>query len=473
MIPYALAVRAPVRDRARDARAARDAARCGCITDEGLVGLGEAVPLALRGGADAGRDRARAAQGHAAPAARRPLRLRRRRADAGRGRRLHPRRRRPAAPGAGEGGDRDGALRPRRQGLGRPLWSLLGAERAEPVRCNATLVAGEPGRGRRRRRALGRARLRDLQAQARRRRRRRARCARCASALGPEARIRVDANGAWSVDEALGVLRMIEPLGDRARRAAGRRRCASMAEVTAGDLDPDRRRRERRRASRTRSAPTRDGACDLATVKLAKVGGIGEANGIAARAADLPLERARRPARDRRRRARGAGAAVRGRRRGARPRPRDPAAVLGDDRGRASATLDGDLLSLPDGPGLGVELDEDALERLHRHLASLRPWTRPTATPRSPRRWSRSWRAAACATRSSAPARARPRWRWRSGASRRSTTRVIVDERSAGFFALGAAQATGTPGRGRSAPPGPRPPTSTRPSARPTSRRCR
>ena len=48
---------------------------------------------------------------------------------------------------------------------------------------------------------------------------------------------------------------------------------------------------------------------------------------------------------------------------------------------------------------------------------------------------------------------------------------VIVDERSAAFFALGAAQASG--GRWRSsAPPGPRPPTTTRPSARPTSRRC-
>ena len=44
---------------------------------------------------------------------------------------------------------------------------------------------------------------------------------------------------------------------------------------------------------------------------------------------------------------------------------------------------------------------------------------------------------------------------------------VIVDERSAGFFALGAAQATG--GRSpSSARPGPRRPTSTPPSARPT-----
>ena len=56
----------------------------------------------------------------------------------------------------------------------RPLWSLLGAETAEPVICNATLVARRARGRRRRRRALGRARLRDLQAQARHGRRRRA-----------------------------------------------------------------------------------------------------------------------------------------------------------------------------------------------------------------------------------------------------------------------------------------------------------
>ena len=49
--PVRASVRAPVRDRPRDARAPRDAAR-ELITDEGLVGLGEAVPLSLRGGAD-------------------------------------------------------------------------------------------------------------------------------------------------------------------------------------------------------------------------------------------------------------------------------------------------------------------------------------------------------------------------------------------------------------------------------------
>src|ERR1700761_4849233 len=70
---------------------------------------------------------------------------------------------------------------------------------------------------------------------------------------------------------------------------------------------------------------------------------------------------------------------------------------------------------------------------------------------------------------------------------------VIVDERSAAFFALGAAGASGEavaprppplPGGGgggggggsrsrSSAPPAPRSPTTRRPSPRPTSRRCR
>ena len=73
------------------------------------------------------------------------------------------------------------------------------------------------------------------------------------------------------------------------------------------------------------------------------------------------------------------------------------------------------------------------------------PWTRPTPTPPSPRPSPRSWRAAGCGTRSSPPARARRRWRWRSGAQPGIEVTVIVDERSAGFFALGAAQASGEP----------------------------
>ena len=201
-------------------------------TDEGIEGLGEAVPLALRGGADMrsvfrgllkGTRRLKRAD-LSDFAGENPL-LRR-------GRRLHPQRRRPAPAGAGEGGDRDGDLRPRRQGL-RPTAVVAARRRAG----GAGALQRDPGRGQPQavaaeaERWAGRG-FDDLQAQARRRRRRRP-GARRARAVGPDARIRVDANGAWSVDEALGVLRMIEPLGielveqpvaDAARDGQGHRR---------------------------------------------------------------------------------------------------------------------------------------------------------------------------------------------------------------------------------------------------------
>ncbi len=78
--------------------------------------------------------------------------------------------------------------------------------------CNATLVAGEPAAvaddaARWAERGFETFKLKlgtgDDVAQVRAVRER----------VGPNARIRVDANGAWSVDEALGILRMIEPLG--------------------------------------------------------------------------------------------------------------------------------------------------------------------------------------------------------------------------------------------------------------------
>ena len=243
---------------------------------------------------------------------------------------------------------------------GRPLWSLLGAAEAAPVTCNATLVVGRAGRGRRRRRALGGARLHDLQAQARQPATTSPRCARCARRLGPEARIRIDANGAWSVDEALGILRLIEPLGIELAEqpvASDRRD----GDAHRGADDPDRRRRDASPRSKEAERAKRDRACDLATVKLAKVGGIGEANGIAqalpiylSSALDGPLGIAAAAHAAQVLPSSGAGG-------GPRARARDPAPVRRDDRDRASAGSTAPLLSVPDGPGLGVELDEDAL----------------------------------------------------------------------------------------------------------------
>ena len=114
------------------------------ITDEGLVGLGEAVPLALRGGADLA-------------AVERGIRKgtrRLRRADLSDFSGSEPTlaavdafihtvagRRIPApAKAAIEMAVFDLAGKASE----RPLWSLLGAAEATPVACNATLVGGPP-----------------------------------------------------------------------------------------------------------------------------------------------------------------------------------------------------------------------------------------------------------------------------------------------------------------------------------------
>jgi L-alanine-DL-glutamate epimerase-like enolase superfamily enzyme len=106
----------------------------------------------------------------------------------------------------------------------------------------------------------------------------------------------------------------------------------------------------------------RAGGCDLATVKLAKVGGIGEANGIAkslpiylSSALDGPL---------------GIAAAAHA----AQVLPAEgPAAgiaqglatqlLFSSSIASRESTLDGPMLSPPDGPGLGVEIDEEALAK--------------------------------------------------------------------------------------------------------------
>ena len=114
------------------------------ITDEGLVGLGEAVPLALRGGADLGAVERGIRKG--------TRRLRRAELSDFAGHEptlaavdafIHTvaGRRIPApAKAAIEMAVFDLAGK----ASGRPLWSLLGATEATPVACNATLVAGPP-----------------------------------------------------------------------------------------------------------------------------------------------------------------------------------------------------------------------------------------------------------------------------------------------------------------------------------------
>lgn len=311
--------------------------------DEGLVGLGEAVPLSLRGGAtlvqvvdELGRlgelealDEAIVGEGSLALSA--PSRC--------------------AALTALLD------LRGKRAGVGK-----IANAGSNPVRCNATLVAGDPASvvsSAERWAAAGFSTFKlklgagDDAAQVRAVR----------EALGPRARIRVDVNAAWDVDTAKRTLAEIEPYEielveqpvETLEEAMEIARSTSIP--IAGDESIE------TRVDAERAAAME--ACRMTGVKLSKVGGPEEAIAIAevlpayiSSALDGPV---------------GIAAAA------------QVAATLGeaDDGGPGLAhglatqrlfastvasvecELKGDMLHLPPGPGpgLGVEIDEAALER--------------------------------------------------------------------------------------------------------------
>jgi L-alanine-DL-glutamate epimerase-like enolase superfamily enzyme len=344
VIPYAL----PFREfyvTSRGSLAQREMVLLRLRSDDGLMGLGEAVPMSLRGGVNLARvvgelellaelselDEASLRGGIAnlsAPARCAALTalldLRGRRAAAG-GR---------SAPSAGE-----------------------------PVRCNATLVAGEPA-------AVADDALRwaaegfstfklklgsgDDAGQVRAVR----------EAVGPAARIRVDVNAAWDVAAAKQTLRELEELDIELAEqpVATLEEAAEVAASTSIPIAGD----ESVESSADAERAVSLGACDLAGVKLSKVGGPEEAIAVAevlpsylSSALDGPV-----------------GIAV----------AAQVAQTLGESapagaldlaHGLATQRLfsstvaavecelrDG-MLHSPPGPGLGVEIDERALD-LHR-----------------------------------------------------------------------------------------------------------
>jgi L-alanine-DL-glutamate epimerase-like enolase superfamily enzyme len=240
---------------------------------------------------------------------------------------------------------------------GVPAWRLLGAPDARPVPCNATLTAGEPddvarqavawaGRG------FETFKLKvgmdgDVgQVKAVR------------DALGSEARLRVDSNGSWNVEDALARLSAMVPLELAEEPVAG---LEAMARLRSEDsLSPGLRLVADESVASIEDAERAEdlGACDLATVKLAKVGGPIAALAIArelpvylSSALDGPVGIA-------------AAAHV------AQALPDVGVAhglattlLFAETTGRG-AELDGALLHVADAPGLGVELDEEALARL-------------------------------------------------------------------------------------------------------------
>ncbi len=302
---------------------------------DGIEGLGEAVPLSLRGG-----ESLEAVAGELRGWDPRPL---------------DPGGLSPPARCAVETALLD--LQARRAGV--PAWKELGAGSAEPVRCNATLTAGEPA---------------AVAAQAQRWAGEgfetfklkvgvpgdvgQVRAVR--ETLGDEARIRVDANGGWTEKEA--VLKLL----------AMKERGLELAEEPVHGLQGLARVRARAglrvAADESLSGPQEAGeavalgACDLATVKLSKVGGFTALREIAGQipvylssALDGPV---------------GIAAAAH-----AAQALRDSGGDAGVAHGLATqrlfpetiasveCELRAGMLHLPEGPGLGVVLDEAALER--------------------------------------------------------------------------------------------------------------
>jgi o-succinylbenzoate synthase len=122
----------------------------------------------------------------------------------------------------------------RRAGI--PLWRHLGASPPRAVACNATIAAADRARAAAQAAAARAAGFRTVKVKvglgddA-------GRVAAVRAATGPEMEIRLDANGAWTVEEAIDTLRAIEPAGIECCEEP----CAGLeanAEVTQRSLVP-------------------------------------------------------------------------------------------------------------------------------------------------------------------------------------------------------------------------------------------
>ncbi|MET0306078.1 MAG: mandelate racemase/muconate lactonizing enzyme family protein [Solirubrobacterales bacterium] len=310
-------------------------------SEEGLIGLGEAVPLSLRGGTSLAEVVAELA-------------------ELGRRETLDEETLR---------GDAIALSAPARCAALTALLDLRGkraaaggsvaAEASPPVRCNATLVAGDPAAvvaAAERWAADGFSTFKlklgggDEAAQVRAVR----------EALGPRARIRIDVNGAWDVETAKRTLDELESYEVELAEqpVATLEEAMELARSTSIPIAGDESIESRADAERAAAME----ACRMTGVKLSKVGGPEEAIEIAevlpayiSSALDGPV---------------GIAAAA------------QVAATLGEaavgggpDLAHGLATqrlfastiasvecrLEGDMLHAPKGPGLGIEIDEAAL----------------------------------------------------------------------------------------------------------------
>jgi L-Ala-D/L-Glu epimerase len=379
VIPYALPFKEPYVT-ARGVLRQREMVLLRLRDEDGVVGLGEAVPLSLRGGATLEQvareleglaEGGNVTDGRAAQALSPPARC------AVETARMDLLGRRTGKRALEAELSSDGRARPGAPAAGQP----------EAVACNATLVAGPPeavaaeavrwaeagfttfklklgAESANDRNNSGLARSREAgdveQVRAVR------------EAVGPEARIRVDANEAWDLETAKRTLAELEPLGIELAEqpVAGLEAMAKLAAATSIPLAADESVTTLEEAERAVAM----GACAYTGIKLSKVGGPGAALGIAgvlpayvtsaldgpvgiAAAAQVALDLA---GSNRPEFARGSSADP--------PERPDLAHGLATQRlfaetiAAVECELRGGTLHLPPGPGLGVEIDEEALE---------------------------------------------------------------------------------------------------------------
>lgn len=340
VIPYALPFHAPYVT-ARGSLDRREMLLLRVRDPDGRVGLGEAVPLSLRGGPDLATVGSELRAWAAEPIFPGPLE------DFG-----------FSAPAlcAIRTAELDLASR----SAGVPAWHELtfGAGSGDPVPCNATLVAGGPG-------AVAEDALRwagwgfstfklklgtgdDAEV-----------VGAVREALGPEARIRADANEAWDLPTARRVLASIEDMDIELveQPVAGLARMAELKEETEILLAADESVTSPLEAQEAFQAD----ACDLISVKLPKVGQVDLSHfrdtfpiylssaldgpvGIAAAAHATQALMAEEL---------DAGIA----------HGLATQLLFSETIAEVGCELKGDMLRLPEGPGLGVVIDEAALER--------------------------------------------------------------------------------------------------------------
>jgi o-succinylbenzoate synthase len=245
------------------------------------------------------------------------------------------------------------------QAAGVSACRLLGAEGAKPVQCNATLGAGEPLRVAQQalewagagfdtfKLKVGVANDLDQVTLVRR-------------AVGGEAKLRVDANGAWDPDEAV---ERLNAMHGEARLELAEQPCPSLAGLAAlrGRTSVPIAADESVASPDDAGLALERGACDLATVKLSKVGGPREALRVAellpvylSSALDGPV-----------------GIAAAAHTVQALPAAGDAGIAHGlatqrlfsDTISSRECELRDGYLHLVEGPGLGVEIDDAALER--------------------------------------------------------------------------------------------------------------